>query len=320
MSPFTGLGQKPLKLAMIGMVDGNGHPYSWSAIFNGYDRDAMADCPYATIPNYLGKQPPETLGVENARVTHVWCDDPADAPKVARASLIENVLERPEDAIGQVDAAIIATDIGSEHVERARPFVEAGVPLFIDKPLTDNAPDLAVFRRWIADEGRPILSSSALLYSKELMPWRHSTAELGSLRHVCITTAKSWERYGIHALSSIFPIVGPGFESVRNTGSRERAVVHLKHRDGVDVTVAAIDDMKGGFGKLQMCGTEGTVQAASADTYYAFRAQLLAFVSYLRTGERPFPFSHTEELMRIVIGGIVSRDEGGREVCIDEVG
>ena len=23
--------------AMLGMVDGNGHPYSWSAIFNGYD-------------------------------------------------------------------------------------------------------------------------------------------------------------------------------------------------------------------------------------------------------------------------------------------
>ena len=40
----------PIRLAMLGMVDGNGHPYSWSAIFNGYDRAAMAGCPFAGIP------------------------------------------------------------------------------------------------------------------------------------------------------------------------------------------------------------------------------------------------------------------------------
>ena len=28
---------KNIRLGMIGMNDGNGHPYSWSAIFNGYD-------------------------------------------------------------------------------------------------------------------------------------------------------------------------------------------------------------------------------------------------------------------------------------------
>ena len=42
-----------LKLAMLGMVDGNGHPYSWSAIFNRYDPIEMLKCPYAGIPAYL---------------------------------------------------------------------------------------------------------------------------------------------------------------------------------------------------------------------------------------------------------------------------
>ena len=33
------------KLAMLDMSDGNGHPYSWSAIINGsYDVKRMADC------------------------------------------------------------------------------------------------------------------------------------------------------------------------------------------------------------------------------------------------------------------------------------
>ena len=43
-----------IRLAMLGMTEGNGHPYSWSAIFNGYDRDLMTrECPFAGIPQYL---------------------------------------------------------------------------------------------------------------------------------------------------------------------------------------------------------------------------------------------------------------------------
>ena len=31
-----------IRLAMLGMIEGNGHPYSWSAIVNGYNPDEMA--------------------------------------------------------------------------------------------------------------------------------------------------------------------------------------------------------------------------------------------------------------------------------------
>ena len=48
---------------MVGMVDGNGHPYSWSAIFNGFDAAAMAHCPYPVIPEYLSRQPAAALGI-----------------------------------------------------------------------------------------------------------------------------------------------------------------------------------------------------------------------------------------------------------------
>ena len=44
-----------IRLAMLGMIEGNGHPYSWSAIINGYNPTEMAKCPYAAIPAYLGK-------------------------------------------------------------------------------------------------------------------------------------------------------------------------------------------------------------------------------------------------------------------------
>jgi predicted dehydrogenase len=307
-----------LQLAMLGMVDGNGHPYSWSAIFNGYDREEMAKCPFPVIPAYLGKEPSSSFGILGAKVTHIWTDDPADAERVARAAFIPNVLARPEEAIGHVDAVIIPTDKGHEHVNRARPFVEAGLPVFIDKPLVDSAADLRTFMEWIA-EGKSVLSSSCLRYAKEYMPYRASTRELGEVRLATITTPKSWERYGIHALEGIYPVLGPGFISARNTGTAERNIVHFKHENGADVVVAAVDDLYGAFGVLTLYGTAGHVEVAFADTFYAFKKQLEGFIHYLLSGVPPFPFSETVELMKMVIAGIQSLEEKGREVFLDEI-
>lgn len=290
-------------------------------MFNGYDRDRMAhDFPFAGIPQYLNKEPAATLTIPGAKVTHICCtgDGGFTAEHVAQCSLIPNVVAKPTDVIGHVDAVIIATDIGAEHVERARPFVEAGLPVYVDKPLVDNAPDLATFVGWVR-EGRAIMSSSCMRYAKEFLPYRLSTHELGALRFVSISMAKSWERYGIHALEGIYPILGPGFLSVRNTGTVERNIVHLKHRCGADAVVAVMADMYGSFGCLQLCGTAGNAHVAFGDTFFAFKAGLEGFIEYLRKGVRPFPFEETIELMQLVIAGIRSRAEGGREVLIEEM-
>ena len=46
--------KKKLKLAMLGMTEGNGHPYSWSIIINGkYNSQELAKCPYAAIIDYI---------------------------------------------------------------------------------------------------------------------------------------------------------------------------------------------------------------------------------------------------------------------------
>ena len=309
-----------IRLGIIGMTEGNGHPYSWSAIFNGYNEEEMtSECPFAGIPVYLNKQPKDTLQITGANVTHIYCDNRADAEHVAACSLINKVVDKPENMIGEIDAVIIATDIGGEHVERARPFVEAGLPIFIDKPLCDNAADLATFKKWIEIDKHPILSSSAMRYQKELMPYRISTRELGNLRLITAPMAKKWETYGIHALEAIYPIVGPGFISIQNTGTKDRNIVHMTHKNGTDIIIGCINGMAYG-GAVCLNGTEGNVTVKGGDTFYAFKSQLQAFVDYLRSGTPPFPFTETEELMKLVIGGIVSREENNRKIFLSKIG
>lgn len=304
-----------IRLGIIGMTSGNGHPFSWSAIINNYNRQAMEnDCPYPGIVAYMGKEPEAEIGIPGAEVTHVFCNNRADAECVAKVSKVANVVDSPEDMIGHVDAVVIATDIGSEHVDRARPFVEAGLPLFIDKPLCDNRRDLDIFTGWV-ENGAKILSSSSMRYCKEFRPYHRRTNELGVLRHIFMPMAKYWETYGIHALEAVYPILGPGFVSVRNTGDAEHNMVHIRHRNGCEVTIACIKDMIYG-GPMVLGGTAGHKVLTSGDTYQAFRDQLLAFIDYLRTGERPFDFAETHELMRLVIGGIESRNNDHQEVMI----
>ena len=308
-----------IKLAMLGMTEGNGHPYSWSIIINGkYNASALAQCPYAAIIDYISKESANNLGIENAEVTHVWTDDPKDAKHVSEVAEIKNVVSDPKDVIGKVDAVLVATDIGSEHVKRCQPFIDADIPIFIDKPLCDNLTDLKVFQNWI-DQGKNFISSSAMRYCKEYEPYHQPKYELEYLRYINVTMAKSWEKYGIHALETVYPIVGPGFESIQNLGDKDRNIVHLKHSKGIDINIANINDMLGGFGLLSLIGTKSGIQIKSTDTYYAFKKQLKTYVDYLKTGIKPVPWNETYELMQLVSAGIESRNKGGIKINLSEV-
>lgn len=303
---------------MLGMIEGNGHPYSWSAIINGYDPAAMAACPYPGIITYLGQQPLETMQIPGARVTHLWTDDPADAPKVAAASLIPNIVSQPEDVIGKVDAVIISTDDGDDHIRRVRPFIEAGLPVFVDKPMATNIADLRQFMQW-HQAGATILSTSGMRYAPEIRLTAEQHAYLGDLRWITSFTCKSWERYGIHALEAIEPLLGPGFLTVQALSDSGGDVMHLTHRSGVRITIGAIHDAYGSFGAVHLYGTKGQLPLRLTDTYHAFRGQLVAFIDMLQTGTRPLPFAETVELMAVIIAGRRSREQSGALMQISDI-
>jgi predicted dehydrogenase len=308
-----------IRLAMIGMVAENGHPYSWSAVINGYDPAEMSRCPYPVIYKYLQAQPRAEFGIRGVRVTHIWCDDPEDARRVARASLIANVANAATDVIGEVDAVCIPTDIGTEHLERAMPYVESGVPVFIDKPLTDRPAHLERFAQWMR-EGKPIMSSSALRYAREFVECRKRLSEIGELRLITMTMAKSWERYGMHALEGIYSFLpSGGWETLANMGSTGHDILHAHHASGVEVVFAVIEDMFGGFGCAEFYGTKGHISAQFDDSFHAFKAQLEAFVGYLRSGTPGIPIEETIELAKLLIAGIKSREQGGRAVHLSEI-
>ena len=309
---------RTLRFAMLGMIDGNGHPWSWSAIVNGFDPQKLAACPYPVIPQYLNARPAGSVRIPGALITHLWTDRADEALPVAAAALIPHVVKNPRDVIGHVDGVFIATDDGFDHVARARPFVEAGLPVFVDKPLALTLADLRTFADWRRGGAR-ILSSSGLRYAPELDALFPLVPKIGELRWISAVTCKTWERYGIHLLEPVFRIVGRGFVSIRLESSPGFEIAHLVHVSGAEITLPVIKDGGATFATMHLCGTTGQTTFKFADTYTGFRRQLVDFIDYVRSGIEPYPFAETVELMCVLVAGILSKKEGGRRVLISEI-
>src|SRR5437868_5871406 len=65
------------------------------------------------------------------------------------------------DMVADVDCAIIHSCDWDTHVAKARPFIEAGKAVLIDKPIAGNARDLRQFEAW-AQQGARLSGGSAL--------------------------------------------------------------------------------------------------------------------------------------------------------------
>lgn len=273
-----------LRLGMIGMSEGNGHPYSWSAIINGYDADLMADCPFPVIPQYLARQRWPEARLSGARVTHLWTQDSHVSAHVAAAALIPHVVEVPEDLLGAVDAVILARD-DDTHVELASPFLKAGVPLLIDKPFAISQAQARHLWQLQGDR-QLIFTCSAGRFAEELVGPIPST--LGEVRHIHAATSKDWLRYAPHVIDPVLVLAeaaaaGP-LRTVERHLAERRAVVTAEWESGLTATLTHTGAPTTPI-HLTLVGTHDVENRRWTDVFTAFRTMLAAFVDWVG-GER----------------------------------
>ncbi|MBN2450829.1 MAG: Gfo/Idh/MocA family oxidoreductase [Lentisphaeria bacterium] len=298
-----------LKLGIVGLSEGNGHPYSWSAIINGdYDEALMEECGYPVIPAYL-RANRDTLGIDGARVTHVWTQDRALSERVARTSGIAQVCTGLEDMIGEVDAVLLARDDPENHVAMARPFVEAGMPLFVDKPLAFCREDLSWFEERVA-EGRFLMSCSALRYSAGVQGGRVDLPAVGDIRLVVAVGAKDLRKYAIHTLEGMFALLGdPQAVAVRHVGRPGRDVLLIDFADGSSATVHVFEGITGA--DLSVYGSKGVLRVNHGGTYPAFRACLVEAIRSFEAGRPRLDFDRTRNVIHALIGARESLERDG---------
>ncbi len=269
-----------IKIGVIGASEGNGHPYSWSAIFNGYDEERMATCPYALIPDYLSQQKFPEDAIAGAKVVSVFTQDRALSEHIAAASKIDKVCASLEELIAGVDAVLLARDDAESHLTFAKPVLDAGLPIYIDKPLAftvAQAKEILAHERY----SNQIFTCSALSYSPE-MYFSDTDRELtGEIRYIDAIVPKYWQTYALHLIEPILKIIGFERKVVDVAVNKIAGISHalFVFNDGVVVTLKSTGKYYSPF-KMIVCGEKGTKELCfSKSSFSAFKAALGHFIN-----------------------------------------
>ncbi|NYH91026.1 Gfo/Idh/MocA family protein [Actinopolymorpha rutila] len=267
----------------------------------------------------------DQAAIPGARITWVWggvvrADQP-DARTLAATYAIDRVIAEPTELLHQTDLVLVVDDAGHgrHHVPQARAFVAAGVPAFLDKPMTPDLGEARTLFRLAAERGVPVTSSSALRYARELAEDAAYVADLGEPSSVVSVGPGEWFHYGVHAVEQVYAVLGPGVQWVQRASWPERDVAVLGYGPGGPTAVVQVlRDATCGF-HLTLHARKGrhSITIEDADAYYT--AQLRAVVEMVRTGVPPVAPAETLEILAVLRAGELSAAADGARVHLADV-
>ena len=301
-------------IGIMGMSEGNGHPFSFSAIINGYSPEGMKNSGWSGIYDYVRRRHASEFGLGGWKVTHAWTQDPEITRKLCAASMIEKPVEDYRDFLGKVDAVIIARDDFELHLEVARPFLRAGMPVFVDKPLSLDVAELRELKPYL--ESGQLMSCSGMRYARELDEPRATFESYGQVKLIRGAIVLSWEKYGIHILDAVLGMPTARPVSVRMTPCRHASAV-IRFEDENLLQIDALGDAARTF-HVEIFGTERNGAFDITDNFSMFRRTLWEFTRSIELKRPAIPAERTLEVMRTLIAGRISCKEN-REVRLDEI-
>ena len=301
-------------IGIIGLSEGNGHPFSYSSIINGYSPEGLSASGWPGIYQYVRRRHASEFGLEGWKVTHAWTQDPESTARLCAASRIPHAVADYQEFLGNVDAVILARDDYETHFPMARPFLEAGLPVFVDKPLSLDLSELRIFKPYLVSG--QLMSCSGMRYARELDEPRADLASYGGLKLIRGAIVLSWEKYGVHLLEAVLAITAAHALSVRMSAAEHASAV-VRMDDGVLLQIDALGDSARAF-HVDLFGTGRTGSFDITDNFSMFRRMLWEFTESIRTGRPAISADRTLEIMRILIAGRLSRQES-REVFLHEL-
>ena len=295
---------KQLKLGIIGLSEGNGHPYSWAAIFNGYNPEFMKDCPFPVIPQYLAQQNFPQDSIAGAKVTHIWTQDKKLSEHVAKATNIEYVENNYENMIGKIDAVLLARDDYENHYEMSKPFIKAGLPIYIDKPLTTKT-NIAKHIFDLEKYDNQIFTCSAIAYAKEFCLPQETIDNLGKLQYIDACIMKDWKKYGIHIIEPVLKIIGNQGKIQKTDIIQNNTIkkISLAWKSGLITSFTTLGQIPSPI-VIRLFGTNGYKNLILEDTFFAFKKALQTFVNIILKKENPPSKDFTMQVVEIIEKGL----------------
>lgn len=261
--------------------------------------------------------------VDGAKVVAGWPGDSEIMPERIPGYLEQlrkygiEIVSKPGDLIGKIDAVMIESQQGSRHLERARPFLEAGIPTYVDKPFANSVKDADAIIALAEKKNTPLMSCSSLRYDPLLQEALKKRESLGKILSAEVWTSASLHpgnpglfHYAIHGVEMLYTLLGPGCAWVENAfDERTGEVVIGRWKSGHTGMVRGIREGSAGFGlavHYEKGHFTGTVEGAGF-----YREMLKAIVAMFESKKPPIPYSQTHEIIAFIESANHSATTGG---------
>ena len=290
-----------LKLGIIGSSHGNGHPYSWSSIINGFNMALLEKCPYRVIIDYLKNQ--KIKQFPYAEITHIWTQNYNESQLISSITNIPNILDNFED-MTDIDGVLIARDDYENHYRFCNFFLKKKIPIYIDKPISvkvKDAEEIFKLEKW---KGQ-IFTCSALKYAREIRLSDLEMKKIGKIKKIICVTPKSWERYSIHIIEPINELISETCRISKSFLNKEsdKTTCSIEWDNGLltEFTSTGEDSSNISF---KYVGELSEVNKVFNNPYDCFKRALIRFCFSIQKKKRMFNIDKLYRVLKIIELGI----------------
>jgi hypothetical protein len=277
---------KKLNIAVIDESPGNGHMFSFSSLFNGYDPNELANCPFPAIRQYLPtyELPREKLHnlavVSQTRMNNSGLD-----ATLKRFLKLPAQVKSWETCVYDSDCVIITNDVPSENRKGKILFALAqGKQVFVDKVLARNKSEIDQLITSQLYEGQ-LFAGSGVPFAPcfDTINVSEDTLKLK------IEIPKTWSQYGIHGVELAIRILGQSAALLRGvevlkTNRETRLKLHTENLRNLEVEIVTTG-LKDTPISVTIVEGNQTKEIIMSDPLFAFERMLDCWLS----PEKRFP-------------------------------
>lgn len=217
--------------------------------------------------------------------------------------------------LNEVDYVLLETNDGTAHLEQAIQVIEAGKPVFIDKPVAAQMNDVVKIFETAAKKKVPLFSASALRFSPATQ--EVAKGKIGKVIGADTFTPATIEPlhsdlfwYGIHGVESLLTVMGPGCKQVTRIYREDMEVNVGEWTDGRLGTFRGLRASKHDYGGYAY-GSEGI---ATVGKYEGYEPLVQEILNFFATGVPPVSPAETLEIYAFMSAAVESTKQGGKPV------
>ncbi|MDG2381987.1 MAG: Gfo/Idh/MocA family oxidoreductase [Pirellulaceae bacterium] len=229
------------------------------------------------------------------------------------------IVDSIPDLLSKVDVVLLESVDGRPHLEQARLVIEAGKPLFIDKPVAGSLKDAVAIFRLAEKHDVPCFSSSSLRYVPEAIAYRNE--KMAERVNGCVVWGPCSIQppmpdlffYGVHGVEMLYTIMGTGCVSVTRSSTESTDVVTGVWQDGRIGTYRGLRSGKKSFGAVVF----ETDRIALIERSVGYQPLLDQIARFFKSGKAPVAAAETIEIFAFMEAADESKRLGGKPVQIN---